>query len=242
MNYQLFPVGEHAILIELGEELNMDTHQKVQYITSYLDDHPFEWMVEYIPAFTTITIFFDPIKIARLNNKEISPYDFVYKQVEEILSSIKTGKKLESRRIEIPVCYGGKLGPDLETVARINKLSPEEVIQIHTSGEYLVFMIGFAPGFPYMGGMSEKIATPRRESPRLASPERSVGIAGNQTGVYPIETPGGWQLIGRTPLKLFLPEENPPTLLRAGDQIKFRSISYKEYIEWGAIETNDHNH
>jgi inhibitor of KinA len=232
MEHQLSPLGDHAIIIELGEEINMDTHQKVQVTASYLDDHPFEWMVEYIPAFTTITIFFDPMKVTKYSRRKILPYHFVCKQVSEILSSIKAEKKIKSRKVEIPVCYGGELGPDLETVARINNLSPEEVIQIHTSGKYLVFMIGFAPGFPYMGGMSEKIAAPRRESPRLTIPERSVGIAGNQTGVYPIETPGGWQLIGRTPLKLFRPEENPPTLLRAGDQIKFKSISYKEYTEW----------
>lgn len=242
MDYRLFPLGDHAIIIELGEEINTDTHQKVQFITSYLDDHPLEWMVEYIPAFTTVSIFYNPIKITQFTHGKILSYDFVYKQVNKILSSITTGKKIEARRIDIPVCYGGELGPDLETVARINNLTPEEVIHIHTSGEYLVFMIGFAPGFPYMGGMSERIAAPRKESPRLTIPERSVGIAGNQTGIYPIETPGGWQLIGRTPLKLFRPKENPPTLLRAGDHITFRSISYKEYIEWEAIEANDHDH
>jgi inhibitor of KinA len=242
MDYQLFPLGDHAIIIELGEEINIDIQQKIQLITSYLDDHPLEWMVEYIPAFTTITIFYAPIKITQLTQGRILPYDFVCKQIDKILSSLTSGKKIESRKIEIPVCYGGELGPDLETVARINKLTPEEVIQIHTSSDYLVFMIGFAPGFPYLGGMSEKIAAPRRESPRLTIPERSVGIAGKQTGIYPIETPGGWQLIGRTPLQLFRPEENPPTLLRAGDQIKFESISYKEYAELEAIETNDHNH
>ncbi|MGV3465566.1 MAG: 5-oxoprolinase subunit PxpB, partial [Heyndrickxia sp.] len=142
----------------------------------------------------------------------------------------------ESRVVEIPVCYGGDFGPDLETVASMNGLSTEEVIQIHSSAEYTVYMIGFAPGFPYLGGMSEKIATPRLPSPRLKIPERTVGIAGNQTGVYPIETPGGWQLIGRTPIKLFRPQDEVPSLLHAGDKVRFKPISYEEYVEWEGEE------
>ena len=135
------------------------------------------------------------------------------------------------RTVSIPVCYGGEFGPDLEYVARHNNLTTDEVIHIHSSGEYLVYMIGFAPGFPFLGGLSPKIATPRRPSPRATIPAGSVGIAGMQTGVYPIETPGGWQLIGRTPQKLFLPNENPPSLLQAGDVVKFCPISFQEYQE-----------
>lgn len=133
--------------------------------------------------------------------------------------------------IEIPVCYGEEFGPDLEFVANHNGLTPEEVIRIHSSAEYLVYMVGFAPGFPYLGGMPEAIAAPRRPSPRLAIPAGSVGIAGKQTGVYPIETPGGWQIIGRTPIALFVPDSNPPTILASGDRICFRPISRQEYME-----------
>jgi inhibitor of KinA len=129
------------------------------------------------------------------------------------------------------VCYGGELGPDLEFVAEHNKLSAEEVIGIHSASVYLVYMIGFAPGFPYIGGMSGKIAAPRRSSPRLKIPAGSVGIAGSQTGIYPIETPGGWQLIGQTPLKLFQPESKSPSLLKAGDVIQFKPISYNQFLE-----------
>lgn len=114
------------------------------------------------------------------------------------------GDQIQRRTIDIPVCYGGELGPDLEEVARINRLTPEEVVRIHTGGTYLVYMIGFAPGFPFLGGLSERIASPRRETPRMSIPKGSVGIAGKQTGVYPISTPGGWQLIGQTPLPLFV--------------------------------------
>lgn len=130
---------------------------------------------------------------------------------------------------EIPVCYGGELGPDLPEVAAAHGLSEEEVVEIHASADYLVYMLGFAPGFAYLGGLPKRIATPRRRTPRLSIPAGTVGIAGDQTGVYPIATPGGWQLIGRTPDPLFLPDAMPPALLRAGDIVRFRPISRAEF-------------
>jgi inhibitor of KinA len=235
MNHRLHPLGENAVIIELGEDMNLDTQQNVQVITSYLEEHPFDWMIEYIPAFTTITIFYNPTNISH-NIKGELPYHYVCNQIHHLLSGLTTGKQIESRVVEIPVCYGGEFGPDLETVAKINGLTKEEVIHIHSTGDYTVYMIGFAPGFPYLGGMSEKISAPRIESPRLKIPERTVGIAGTQTGIYPIETPGGWQLIGRTPLKLFRPKEESPSLLKAGDKIQFKPISYEEYLEWEGKE------
>jgi inhibitor of KinA len=131
--------------------------------------------------------------------------------------------------VDIPVCYGGDFGPDLDAVSSHTGLSTEEVVAIHGEPDYLVYMIGFAPGFPYLGGMSERLASPRRESPRAKIPPGSVGIAGSQTGVYPIETPGGWQLIGRTPLRLFRPERDEPSLLRTGDRVRFQAIDRAEY-------------
>jgi inhibitor of KinA len=133
--------------------------------------------------------------------------------------------------VEIPVCYGGEFGADLDFVAKHANLTPGEVIEIHSAADYLVHMIGFAPGFPYLGGMSSKIAAPRRSSPRLKVPAGSVGIAGEQTGIYPLETPGGWQLIGRTPLALFRPEQDPPTLLQPGDIVRFRPITPQQFRE-----------
>ncbi|AIE58998.1 5-oxoprolinase subunit PxpB [Bacillus methanolicus] len=231
MEYRLHPLGDNAVIIELGEDINLETQQKVKMITSFLDKTPPEWMIEYIPSFTTVTIFYDPVKISYQHNCDNLPYDFVCSQLQQLLAELKDDKTITPRLVEIPVCYGGEFGPDLEYVAAFNGLTTEEVIHIHSSGDYLVYMIGFAPGFPYIGGMSEKIATPRRETPRLKIPSGSVGIAGKQTGVYPIETPGGWQLIGRTPLKLFRPDEEPPSLLMAGDKIKFVPISYNDYKE-----------
>ena len=137
-----------------------------------------------------------------------------------------------SRVVEIPVCYGGQYGPDLAFVAQHNGLTEEEVIALHVSGEYYIYMLGFAPGFPYLGGLPERIAAPRHEVPRASVPAGSVGIAGNQTGIYPVSTPGGWQLIGCTPLVLFRPSENPPSLLLPGDTVRFRAISTAEMQAW----------
>src|SRR5699024_4926794 len=136
-----------------------------------------------------------------------------------------------SRMVEIPVLYGGDYGPDLDLVAHRNQLSTEEVIRIHSERDYLVYMIGFAPGFPYVGGMDERIEAPRKENPRQSIPAGSVGIAGKQTGIYPFESPGGWQIIGRTPAQLFLPESNPPTLIQPGDRLRFVPIDEAEYVK-----------
>lgn len=223
MAYTFSPLGEGAIVIEAGTEINENTQKKIRTIAALLEAEPPAWMVEFIPAFTTVAVFYNPATVL---------YETAKSDLEALLPHIEEAAASPSRTIEIPVCYGGEFGPDLEFVAQHNGLTPEQVIDIHTSGTYSVSMIGFAPGFPFISGMSEKIAAPRRETPRLRIPERTVGIAGKQTGVYPIETPGGWQLIGRTPIRLFRPEQEIPSLLRAGDKIVFRRISEKEYDAW----------
>ncbi|MEG2984683.1 MAG: 5-oxoprolinase subunit PxpB, partial [Peptostreptococcaceae bacterium] len=150
-------------------------------------------------------------------------------EIKKLEKKIKTTDKLEKNIVEIPVLYGGEFGPDIETVARHNNLSVEEVMDIHSKGEYLVYMLGFTPGFTYLGGMDNKIETPRLEIPRVKIPAGSVGIAGKQTGVYPIDSPGGWQLIGRTPIKLYDINKERPILLSAGDYVKFVPINKAEY-------------
>lgn len=223
MTYTFSPLGDQAIVIEAGTEINDDVQKKVRAIAALLESRPPGWMVEFIPAFTTVAIFYNPLATL---------YDAVKIDLEALLQHAEDAAEVVARTVEIPVCYGGEFGPDLEFVAEYNGLTTEEVIDIHTSGTYAVSMIGFAPGFPFISGMSEKIAAPRRESPRLRIPERTVGIAGKQTGVYPIETPGGWQLIGRTPIRLFRPEQEIPSLLRAGDKISFLRITEAEYGAW----------
>ncbi|MDQ0271888.1 5-oxoprolinase subunit PxpB [Cytobacillus purgationiresistens] len=232
MEYKLLPLGDQAVIIEFGTEISTNIQKKIHLVTAYLDEQAPPWMIEYIPAFTTVTIFYQPAAISRLCNHRYLPFEYASELITSLLSSITGGKTSEPRVVKIPVCYGGEFGPDIENVAKLNGLTTEEVIHIHATGVYSVFMIGFAPGFPFIGGMSEKIAAPRRATPRLKIPARSVGIAGIQTGVYPIETPGGWQLIGRTPLELFRPDDAVPSLLQAGDQVQFTPISLEEYQEW----------
>ena len=220
----IIQINETAVLVEFGKTINEDIHRKVNPFCEYLDKYPFRGMIEYIPAFSSVAVIYNPMKIK---------YEKIYLLFNKILSNLNPSLGKQKRVIEIPVCYGGKFGPDIQYVADYNKISVEEVIKIHSSGEYLVYMIGFAPGFPYLGGMSDKIATPRRKSPRTAIPKGAVGIAGMQTGVYPISTPGGWQLIGSTPEQLFRPEEYPPSLLKSGDMVKFYPISCDEYEKYG---------
>ncbi|MFC7786127.1 MULTISPECIES: 5-oxoprolinase subunit PxpB [unclassified Rossellomorea] len=232
MNFTLRPLGDHAVVIQLGDSIQQETHEKVKVVTAFFETRKIDWLVEYIPAFTTVTLYYDPIKIIESQKpfQSTLPYTIVCSEIEHMLSQLTISEQSDSRIIDIPVCYGREFGPDLEEVANHNHMSTEEVIAKHSNGDYLVYMIGFAPGFPYIGGMSPDIATPRRESPRLKIPAGSVGIAGKQTGVYPIETPGGWQLIGRTPLKLFKPNNgDSPSLLKAGDRIRFTPISFEEY-------------
>ncbi|PSL40264.1 inhibitor of KinA [Planomicrobium soli] len=223
MDYSFSPLGDHSIIIEIGQEISEEVQNQVRTISQLLEKKQPRWLLEIIPAFTTIAVFYTPT---------VASYATVEAELKELLQQPEEVAASETRTVEIPVCYGGEFGPDLEFVAEHNGLTPEEVIDIHTSGSYSVHMIGFAPGFPFIGGMSEKIAAPRRDSPRLRIPERTVGIAGKQTGVYPIETPGGWQLIGRTPIRLFRPDQEVPSLLRAGDKIIFKKITESEYYAW----------
>lgn len=232
MNYHLKPFGDNAVVIHGGDEINLQTQNLVQSICEIFERQHEEWLIEYVPAYTSVTLFYDIYKAFKLAKKHEPPFETVSRRIHELLSSYTAEQKIRQRVIEIPVCYGGTFGPDLSYVAEHNGLTPEEVIDIHSNGDYTVYMIGFAPGFPFVGGMPEKIATPRRKTPRLKIPPRTVGIAGKQTGIYPIETPGGWQLIGRTPIELFYPGQEPPALLQAGDKIQFKPISLKEYKQW----------
>lgn len=222
---EISQINEFSALIEFGDEINEEINKKIRAFCAYIDEHPFEGLIEYVPYFTSVSVIYEPLKICNY-----SPFEKVKKILADMISNIDISIIGAENIVEIPVCYGGEFGPDIEHVAKINNITVDEVIKIHSEGKYLVYMIGFAPGFPYLGGMSKKIAAPRRESPRTAIPVGSVGIAGMQTGVYPIETPGGWQLIGRTPIKLFDLKGEPKSLLKSGDIAKFYPISYDEYL------------
>jgi inhibitor of KinA len=220
MSYRIVPLGEAALTVRFGETLDEATHAQVRALDTALTARPFAGMREIVPAFAAVTVFYDPLL---LGESEARQY------IEAAISDMKPVPPEAGRTVEVPVLYGGEHGPDLPAVAERNGLAPEEVIEIHSSGDYLIYMIGFAPGFPYLGGMSERIAAPRRDTPRLKVPAGSVGIAGAQTGIYSVDSPGGWQVIGRTPLRLFTPERDPPSLLRAGDRVRFQPVTPEEY-------------
>ena len=232
------PLGDRAIMVKLGERPD-ETFANIVALISHLDNHPLPGQVEVVPGYTTVAIYYDPAEVeALLQSFDTSdhhcPYEHVKDQLLAIIQSLDARDAPPAREVEIPVCYGGEYEPDLEDVARLNGLSAQEVVEIHSSASYVVHMIGFAPGFPYLGGMDPRIAAPRKDVPRPSVAAGSVGIAGVQTGVYPIDTPGGWNVIGRTPLKLFLPERDPPSLLRPGDIVRFRPITPDEYARWEA--------
>jgi inhibitor of KinA len=237
INWKPVPLGDSAILIQLGTEVGEHIYQNVQLVFQCLQESPFTGMVDCVLSYTTLTVFYDPYVVWQNQSvyeqvKWDSPYERVIHDLQERLNKSHLQRRCEGKVVQIPVCYGGDFGPDLQEVASATGLTPDEVIAIHAGVRYLVYMIGFAPGFPYLGGMSEQIAVGRKLSPRVAIPAGSVGIAGTQTGIYPIETPGGWQLIGKTPRPLFRPNASQPSLLQPGDRVQFVPITPDEFQVW----------
>jgi len=219
--------GDSAIVVEFGDEIEKQVNSKIRSLTVAIERDGIVGINETIPTYRSLMVIYDPMIIDL--NELISVLKSIISRMDEL-------KLPEAKVIEIPTLYGGQYGSDIEFVAEHNKISVDEVIKIHTSVEYLIYMIGFTPGFPYLGGMSDKIEAPRLQNPRTKIPLGSVGIAGKQTGIYPVESPGGWQLIGRTPVKLYDPYRNEPVLLNAGDYIKFVQIDEKEYKNIEVLE------
>lgn len=221
---KLLIAGERGLVVEFGNAISPEINGLVQQLTRQLNNRVIAGIVEVVPTYRSATVYFDPLIISRQALERIVTQLLVDMQPHD-------PNGLNPRVVRVPVCYGGVLGPDLEFVARYASLSTQEVIELHTSKPYLVYMLGFTPGFPYLGGMSDQIAVPRQEKPRLKIPAGSVGIGGYQTGIYPIESPGEWWLIGRTPLKAFNPQSQNPFLVSAGDYLHFSEITIDEYFE-----------
>lgn len=213
--------GDRAVVIEYGQEISVEINSRIRAMTKAIEACEIKGIIEVVPTYCSLIVHYNPIDI---------DYHILMEQLKKLEKKINDSDICEVRIIEIPTVYGGEYGVDIENVAKNNGLSLEEVINIHSSKEYLVYMLGFTPGFAYLGGMDERIATPRLKTPRIKIDAGSVGIAGSQTGIYPIDSPGGWQLIGRTPLKLYDPYAENPILLRPGDYIKFTRISEEEYL------------
>lgn len=222
---KIFEVGEGALCVEFGPKIDVSLNRTAIHFARLLESQKSPQICEVVPAYSSLTIYFNPLKTNAVGLAD---------DLKNLLSSRLERAEEPTQLHRVPVRYGGELGPDLENVANLNGITPDEVIQIHAAVCFRVFMLGFMPGFPYCGIVPEKIRAPRLASPRTRVPAGSVGIASAQTGIYPLESPGGWQLIGRTPLRLFDPQAEGEAMFRfhAGDSIQFYSISSEEFHEW----------
>lgn len=218
---RILTAGDSALLIEFGKEINPETNRKITALVQLMREQYIEGIVDVIPAFCSLLINYDP---------RVLSYEELKERMEHLLKMETKTEATRKRIFEIPVCYGGEYGPDIENIAEHAGLSIEEVIKIHSSKDYLIYMLGFLPGFTYLGGLDERIHTPRLASPRLKIRAGSVGIGGSQTGIYPLDSPGGWQLMGMTPVRTYDPERQTPILVEAGDYIRFIPIDEEEFL------------
>lgn len=219
---KFIPSGDKSLVMEFGNSISPEINEKIRNMVMAIDQSNFPGILEIIPTYRSILIIYDPILVE---------FTSLINYLKEIVNSLGDSSDGEARIIELPTVYGGEYGPDIEFVAKHNNLTVDEVISLHSSTDYLLYMLGFTPGFGYLGGMSKEIETPRLQVPRTKIPAGSTGIAGSQTGIYPIDSPGGWQLIGRTPVKLYDPLATPPVLLNAGDYVRFVPVTEQEYLK-----------
>lgn len=227
------PAGDQAIVIELGQAINPDTNRKVHNLMQSIESNKIVGVIDLLPSYKSLLVQYDP---------ELVSYSDLQKQLSETELNSDIDTQSKTRIVHIPTLYQGKYAPDLDFVAKHTALTKDEVINTHSNTIYRVYMMGFTPGFPYLGGLSEKLNTPRLSTPRLKIPAGSVGIAESQTGIYPSNTPGGWRLIGSTPVKLFDERRSAPSLLTAGDTIKFVPLPDEEtYMQiHKLVESNEY--
>jgi inhibitor of KinA len=218
--------SDQSVLIYLGEEIGLESHQRVVRLLRLLEREPLVWVRDIQPAYCSLLVTFDACLVNHAGVEAIVR-NYEHRAEEMALP--------EPRTVEIPVCYGGEFGPDLNDVAALHELTPGRVIELHSSQTYRAYFLGFVPGFAYLGVLPQQIAAPRLATPRKNVPSGSVGIAGRQTGVYPFATPGGWRLIGRTPLTMFRADREAMSLLSVGDVVRFRPIKHEEFIALGSV-------
>ena len=212
MKPEILPLGDSALLIRFGDEINLEVNQRVHALDALLRAETITGITEAVPAYTTLLVHYDPLELT---------YENLLEWVNVTMERVESSSSRKPRLIEVPVRYGGKSGPDLEWVATQHHLSIPKVVRLHTDQTYTVYMMGFTPGFPYLGKLHTSLVTPRLDSPRTLVRAGSVAIAGAQTGIYPIDSPGGWRLIGCTSLRLFDVSSNHPFLLAPGDEVRF---------------------
>lgn len=209
------PMGDRSFLVELGENISPDVNGRVQQLMRQIQDARLPGVLELAPGYRSLLVVFDPLAIAS---------DHLRERITEIDARPVSAGLTPAKQLTVPVFYGGEYGPDLPAVADQIGISTDEVIRLHTGTVYRVYMIGFTPGYPYLGELPAELAVPRRSTPRTRVPKGSVGIAQRQTGIYPVESPGGWQIIGWTPIELFDPARPLPSLLEMGDRVKFEAV------------------
>jgi KipI family sensor histidine kinase inhibitor len=222
---QFRAASDQSLLVSFGHEITLENHQRVAKLLRLLQSQPIDGIRNLHPAYCSLLIKFGALEL---------DHDELRTRLLPYLARLDDAPLATPRQIEIPVCYGGEFGPDLNDVATIHGISPVQVIDLHSSPAYLVYFLGFAPGFAYLGGLPEALATPRLHTPRAKIPQGSLGIGGKQTAVYPFATPGGWRLIGRTPLAMFRHDQASISLLQIGDRVKFRPISQEEFAKFPA--------
>lgn len=229
---RILPCSDTAICVEFGDEISEAVNARVYAFGLLLEQTCVSGICETVPTYRSLLIHYDPAQIL---------CDSLCALLQKIVKEATDFSFPEQETISVPVLYGGEFGPDLSFVAEYHQMTPEEVIRRHTAPEYLIHMIGFLPGFAYLGGMDPQLATPRLETPRVRIDGGSVGIAGGQTGIYPMDSPGGWRLIGRTPLRLYDPHREKPVLFDAGQRIRFYSITPREFQRLRQREEGAHS-
>jgi inhibitor of KinA len=229
---EITPLGDSALIVRIREtsaDLDDESLSAVLGALRKIESAQIPGIIELAPAYTNIGVFFDPLRVASAGADPVAVFDWMADQIRTAVSRKIKSAKQTARLIKIPVCYDPEFALDLDEVAQHAGLSAREVVDLHHTAEYRVNCIGFTPGFPFLAGLPKKLATPRQATPRKEIPAGSVAIGGAQTGIYPIKSPGGWNIVGRTPLRLFSSEKEPPSLLRSGDRVRFLSITREEF-------------
>jgi inhibitor of KinA len=217
------PASDQSLLVYLADQITLEGHHRVLKLLRILESEPVAGIRNLHPAYCSLLLKFDALQL---------DHDELEQILRSYLDRLEDIPLPEPRQVEIPVCYGGEFGPDLNDVAASHRMTPAQVTDLQASATYVVYFLGFVPGFAYLGGLPESLATPRKSAPRKKVPAGSLGIAGNQAGVYPFSTPGGWNLIGRTPVSIFQPGRNDMSLLSIGDRVRFTPISEERFAEW----------